>query len=344
MGNNNSSKRKYTYQQYYKAIIKKNQSFDFSDIDFSSLNPLEVFEISKNYTWNELKDAYKETALLTHPDKEGGNEIVFNFVTECFKLLALEYKNRNANKTFIELKKQFQEENNYDNNNNHKNRNDELNNDNNNDFDNRNDDNDESFNQKFNKTFNMCRVEDECNDFGYGDSMIESSKEREDYSTTNLFKNTKFNNQTFNKLFINNVPAPKITKEIIKYKEPEPLILAKTINYTEIGGKKPDDYSTSPEKNTNNNLVYTDYKIAYSNQRLVDEETISNSIKNFKNLEDYEQYRLSKFNKKLSNKEIRYFEEKKLKEEKEEYERLERIKQFDIKIKLNNDKANKLLL
>jgi curved DNA-binding protein CbpA len=329
MGNTNSSNRKYTYQQYYKAIIKKNQSFDFSEIDFSSLNPLEVFEISKNYTWNELKDAYRETAFLTHPDKEGGNEIVFNFVTECFKLLALEYKNRNANKTFIELKKQFQEENNYDNNDNR----------------NKNDDNDdESFNEKFNKTFNMCRVEDECNDFGYGDTMIESSKEREDYSTTNLFKNTKFNNQTFNKLFINNVPAPKITKEIIKYKEPEPLVLAKTINYTELGAKKPDDYSTSPEKNTNNNLVYTDYKIAYSNQRLVDEETISNSIKNFKNLEDYEQYRLSKFNKKLSNKEIRYFEEKKLKEEKEEYERLERIKKFDIKIKLNNDKANKLLL
>ena len=330
MGNNNSSsKRKYTYQQYYKAIVKKNKSFDFSEIDFSSLNPLEVFEISKNYTWNELKDAYKEIALLTHPDKEGGNEIVFNFVTECFKLLALEYKNRNANKTFNELKKQFQEENNYNENN------QSLNNQN---------DNEEQFNEKFNKTFNMCRVEDEINDFGYGDSMIESSNEREDYSTTNLFTNSKFNSDTFNKLFINNVPAPKINKEIIKYKEPEPLVLAKTINYTELGGKKPDDYSTSPEKNNNNNLVYTDYKIAYNNTRLVDEETINNSIKNFKNLEDYENYRLSKFNKKLSNKEIKYFEEKKLKEEKEEYERLERIKQFDIKIKLNNDKANRLLL
>ena len=330
MGNNNSSSnRKYTYQQYYKAIIKKNKNFDFSEIDFNSLNPLEVFEITKNYSWNELKDAYKETALLTHPDKEGGNEIVFNFVTECFKLLALEYKNRNSNKTFNELKKQFQEDNN-----------------NNNNFNNNNDDNDDdtSFNQKFNKTFNMCRVEDEINDFGYGDSMIKSTDEREDYSITNLFDNTKFNNQKFNKLFINNVPPPKINKELIKYKEPEPLVLAKSINYTELGAKKPDDYSISPEKNNNNNLVYTDYKIAYNNTRLVDEETINNSIKNFKNLEDYEKYRLSKFNKKLSNKEIKYFEEKKLREEKEEYERLQRIKEFDVKIKLNNDKANKLLL
>ena len=172
---NSSSKRKYTYQQYYKAIIKKNQFFDFSEIDFNSLNPLEVFEISKNYTWNELKDAYKETALLTHPDKEGGNEIVFNFVTECFKFLALEYKNRNSNKTFNELKKQFHEENNY-----------------NNDDNNHNNHDDTSFNERFNKTFNMCRVEDEINDFGYGDTMIESSKEREDYSTTNLFNNSNF--------------------------------------------------------------------------------------------------------------------------------------------------------
>lgn len=334
MGNNNSSyKRKYTYQQYYIAIIKKNKSFDFSNIDFNSLNPLEVFEISKNFTWNELKESYKEIALLTHPDKEGGNEIIFNFVTECFKLLALEYKNRNSNKTFIDLKKQFQEENNYN-----------YDNNDNNDGSHSHNNYDESFNDKFNKTFNMCRVDDEINDFGYGDTMIKSTDEREDYSTTNLFNNSKFNNQTFNKIFINNVPAPKISKDIIKYKEPEPLILAKNINYTELGAKKPDDYSISPEKNNNNNLVYTDYKIAYTNTRLVDEETISNSIKNFKNIEDYEKYRLSKFNKKLSNKEIKYFEQKKLKEEKEEYERLERIKQLDIKIKLNNDKANKLLL
>lgn len=325
MGNNNSSHRKYTYQQYYKAIIKKNQFFDFSEIDYSSLNPLEVFEINKNYTWNELKDAYRETALLTHPDKEGGNEIVFNFVTDCFKQLAQEYKNRSSNKSYNELKKQFQEDNNnYSN-----------------DFNNN---NDESFNEKFNKTFDMCRVDDEINDFGYGDTMIQSSNEREDYETSNLFKNTKFNNQTFNKIFLNNVPAPNIKSDIIKYKDPEPLILAKTINYTEIGAKKPDDYSISPEKNNNNNLVYTDYKKAYTNTRLIDEETMNSSIKNFKNVEDYQKYRLAKFNKKLSDKEIKYFEEKKLKEEKEEYERLERIKQNNLKIKLNFDKANKLLL
>jgi len=46
----------------------------------------------------------------------------------------------------------------------------------------------------------------------------------------------------------------------------------------------------------------------------------------------------------LTNKEKLYFENKKIKEEQEEYLRLERIKQNDIRIKLNNDKASRLFL
>ena len=96
----NSSTRQYTYHQYYNAI-KKDKNFNFNKIDFSVLDPYEVLEVNKKFTWNELKEAYKQTALLTHPDKEGGNKIVFNFVTECFKTLAEEYKSRSLNKSFI---------------------------------------------------------------------------------------------------------------------------------------------------------------------------------------------------------------------------------------------------
>ena len=114
------------------------------------------------------------------------------------------------------------------------------------------------------------------------------------------------------------------------------------MNYTEIGGKRPDDYSSSVEKSGKNNLIYTDYKMAYSNRRLADEDTFS--IKNFKNVEEYQAYRNSKFKKGLTEKEKKYFELKKQKEEREEYERLQRIKQNDIKIKLNNEKASRLFL
>lgn len=318
----NSQMRQYTYHQYYNAI-KKDKSFDFSKINYSLLNPYEVLEVNKNFTWDELKEAYRHTALLTHPDKEGGNKIVFNFVTECFKILAEEYKSRNQNKTFMELKQQFKNS--------------------------RNDDEKipppitgENFNDKFNKTFEMCKLEDEELDFGYGDIMSESSKIREDFSQSNLFDKKKFDTQTFNSIFTKHTPAP--SKELTKYKEPEPMILAKTMNYTEIGGKRPDDYSSSVEKSSKNNLIYSDYKIAYSNTRLVDEESINKNLKDFKNIEEYEKYRNIKLKKGLSDKEKKIMEQKKLKEERDEYERLERIKQNDIKIRINNEKASRLFI
>ena len=100
MGNTGS--RQYTYHQYYN-VIKKDKKFDFNKINYDLLDPYEVLEVRKNYTWDELKDAYKYTALITHPDKEGGNEIVFNFVNDCFKKIAYEYKARQSDKTFIYL-------------------------------------------------------------------------------------------------------------------------------------------------------------------------------------------------------------------------------------------------
>jgi DnaJ-class molecular chaperone len=65
----NSSTRQYTYHQYYNAI-KNNPNFDFSSINYDLLDPYEVLEVPKNFTWEELKNAYNYTALITHPDKK----------------------------------------------------------------------------------------------------------------------------------------------------------------------------------------------------------------------------------------------------------------------------------
>ena len=321
----NTTNRQYTYQQYYNAI-KYDKNFNFNKIDFSLLNPYEVLEVKKNFTWNELKESYKQTALLTHPDKEGGNRIVFNFVTECFKILAEEYKSRNANKSFVDLKNESKVA--YQSHNRDENIPAPITGDN--------------FNEKFNKTFEMCKIEDDEQDFGYGDTMVESSKVREDFTQTNFFENKKFDNSSFNSLFNKSTPPPP--KQLTKYKEPEPMILAKTISFTEIGGKKPDDYSSGVERSSKNDLIYADYKVAYNNVRLVDEEALVKSLKDFKNVEDYEMYRESRLKKGLTAKEKQYFEQKKLKEEQDEYERLERIKQHDLKIKLNNEKASRLFI
>ena len=71
---------------------------------------------------------------------------------------------------------------------------------------------------------------------------------------------------------------------------------------------------------------------------------INKSLKDFKSIEEYEKYRNSKIKKGLTDKEKLYIENKKIKEEQEEYLRLERIKQNDIKIKINNEKASRLFI
>ena len=319
----NSSSRKYTYHEYYN-VIKNDKTFDFSKINYELLDPYEVLEVRKNFTFEELKDAYKYTALITHPDKSGGNKIIFNFVTDCFKKLAYEFKAKQQDKTFIDLKKQVEEY--YSKDSENKEKLPPI---------------DNNFHEHFNRTFNMCRMEDEEFDFGYGNLMEESSQKREDLKNEKIYKENKFDSKNFNSIFDKFVPPT--SKEITKYKEPEPMILAKKMNYTEIGGKKPDDYSSSVEKEGKNSLVYTDYKKAYTNTRLIDEASIKKS-KEFGSVEEFQVYRDNKTKKNFSDKEKRYLEEKKLKEEKDETLRLERIKNENLRIKINNEKASRLLL
>jgi len=324
MGQSNSRQRIYNYHQYYNAI--KNTKFDFSIIEYEKLNPYEVLNINNNFTWDELKEAYKNTALLTHPDKEGGNQIVFDFVTNCFKYLALEHKNREDNKSHQELKENSI--NYYESTKNNMLPKTDL-------FEHTG-----NFNEKFNKTFNMCKLEDDDNDYGYGDFMEKSTKTRDDININKLVNDTKFDSKSFNDIFNRHVP---VTKELIKYKEPEPLQLAKSIQYSEIGAKKTDDYSSSVENSSKNNLVYTDYMKAYTNTRLIDPDIIK-SKKDFKNVEEYEKYRNAKIKKGLTNKEKQLLEEKKEKEESDEYLRLERIRQRDLQIEKNHEKANRLFI
>ena len=99
---------------------------------------------------------------------------------------------------------------------------------------------------------------------------------------------------------------------VVKYKEPEPLVLAKSMQFTELGGKRPDDYSSSVEQRS---LAYTDYMRAYDGNRFVDEDLIKHH-KEFKSVKEYEKYKDNKAKKELSSKKIYiYIEQKTLKEE-----------------------------
>jgi curved DNA-binding protein CbpA len=329
MGANSS--RQYTYQQYYDAMKKsgKHNDINLNNIDYDTINPYEIFTISKDFTWIELKDAYKKLAFQFHPDKPpDGNKEIFNMITYCFEKLAKEYKKRELDLSHNELKKQskeyfnkiISEQNTHPsiiNNNNNK---------------------DEPFAQRFNKNFEKCKVYTDEIEFGYGDNMDISTNIREDIKIDKLTKK-KIDNKSFNELFDSRVP---VSKQIIKYKEPEPLLLAKNLQFTELDNKKPDDYSSSSSKKYNS-LSYSDYMKAHDGSRLIDTSIIKTK-KEFKSIEEYEIYRDNSAKKELSAKELRMQELKKQKEEKEELMRLERLKKYDNKIELSYEKANRLFI
>ena len=336
------SSRQYTYQQYYEAMKKSGQAanIDLKNINMDTIDPYEVFNISKNFTWNELKETYKKLAISAHPDKPGGNKDIFNIITYCFEKLALEYKKRESDLSHMELKKQSSEF--FDKivsnkmphpsivNMNGREGRDGRDGDSN---------NAELFSQKFNRNFEKCKVYDDEMEFGYGKNMDESSKVREDIKIDKVIKKNKIDNKSFNDIFNSKVP---INKQLVKYREPEPLLLAKSLQFTELGNKRPDDYSSSSIKKTNS-LSYSDYMKAHEGTRLVDTSIIKD-MKEFKSVEEYEVYRDTKAKVELSAKELKQQELKKMREEKEEQMRLERLNKYDRNIELSYEKANRLFI
>lgn len=328
MGNNSS--RQYTYQQYYNAIQQSGNAnnIDYKSIDVDALNAYEVLNVKKDFTWNELKEAYRKLAINTHPDKEGGNKDLFNIITYCFKKLAVDYKNREADKQHHDLKKQSAEYFDRMSTNTIPHPSDVLK------------PSKDITNEIFNKNFEKCKVYDDEVEFGYGSMMQETSKTREDINIDRIIKKDKIDNESFNDIFNKKVP---VSKQVIKYKEPEPLLLAKSLQFTEIGGKKPDDYTSSMNTMEKSRVLsYTDYMKAHDGTRLIDPNTVK--TKDFNSVQEYEKYSDKKIKRGLSDKEKKLLEEKKLKEEKEEFARLERMKMYDKKIEKSYEKANRLFL
>ena len=323
------SSRQYTYQQYYEAMKKsgKDKDIDLKNIDLNTIDPYEIFNISNDFTWIELKESYRKMAMHFHPDKPEGNKEIFNIITHCFEKLAFEYKKREQDLSHIELKKQSSE------------------------YFNKiisdqvphpsiiNNKDDEPFAKRFNKNFEKCKVYSDEVEFGYGGNMEESTNIREDIKIDKLIKKNKIDNKSFNELFNSRVP---INKQLVKYKEPEPLLLAKNLQFTELDNKRPDDYSSSSSRKQNS-LSYTDYMKAHDGTRLIDTSVIKGK-KEFKSVEEYEIYRDNTAKKELSAKELKMQEIKRLKEEKEEQMRLERLKKYDSRIELSYEKANRLFL
>jgi curved DNA-binding protein CbpA len=286
------------------------------------LNPYDVLGVRKNFEFDELKDAYRRIAKMVHPDK-GGSQHLFQMVTECFRTLAQEYKMRTSDRPHHELKREAQHY-----------------------YQNRPAQPppyrapaaDENFNDRFNRAFEENKLEDD-NDIGYGSMMAPSSKNRDDIDIPRMFR--KFDANSFHTMF------DKVTldtsKEVVVYREPEALPLARKMQYTELGGDRPDDFSSTAEGTERRNLQYTDFKKAHTMTRLVDPRAVQNR-KEYKNVEQYEAARANTLKKPETPEEIAWRMQKERAEQEQEQRRLERLRQRDNMISLHHDKVNRAML
>lgn len=311
----NQSSRPASYHQYYEVLRAQNGG-QIPDLPYDSqtIDPYQVLGVGKNFTWDELKTSYRMIAKHVHPDK-GGSPQVFNIVTDCFRKLAHEYKMRVDARPHHELKKDAQSY-----------------------FADRpvatryEDEGD--FLNKFNKMFQENKLDDEEEGKGYAHMMAESSVVREDINIPKKMK--KFQSSKFNELFDKNVP---VSKDVVVYRDPEPLDLARKLNYTELGGKT-DDFSSAMEKGDRRGLQFTDYMKAHTTTRLVDPKTAQR--KEYKNIEEYEAARARSIGKPQTSEEARRMEERKLQEQRAEEERLRRLRARDDAIRAHHESLSRL--
>jgi curved DNA-binding protein CbpA len=263
------------------------------------VDPYKILEIPKSYTLEQLRTQYKKIALTVHPDKTPGNsDYMFKIVTKCYKILLEEYNLRIADKQFNELKNSFiknqESEKTY--------RNTQI-------IPQQEEKSRSRFNlDRFNKVFEDNKVDD-FTAAGY-DEWIRKNSIKDAPSLDKKITKENFNQQ-FEKYA--DETKDKSNKYIIKYREPEPMMMSKKLNFIELGTSQIDDFSG--ENRSNRDLNYMDYRLAHSTTRLVDPNVVKQR-KDFNSVDDYEKERANI--KKLSQKELAYIEKKKRLEESKE--------------------------
>ena len=318
MGNTPSSEElsKDELLEYQRKLISQQQdeiqrlnvsSQSKSEDDKQKINPYKILEIGRNYDENSLKKAYLKKAQMTHPDR-GGSEKAFKIVTLCYKALLKKLKEENNSHQHHDLRQHSQSFTDTQMNDPLQNR--EL-----------------SPEQKLNKNFNSGvfnqiyeenRIEN-IYDEGYGQWMKQN--EVSDEGQEKMFHG-EFNSDTFHNVF-SQMKKKNVQKsgQMIKYDEPLTSISYKNKDSLMILGRdKIEDYSGE-----SGGLAYRDYKDAFTNPYLVDENTVqlekrSNSLNSIKSERSGISYD-------MSPEDMEKHALMKQKEENEEKMRIQRLKQ-----------------
>lgn len=282
------------------------------------MDPYKVLNVSRNCSIEQLRDAFKKVAIKVHPDK-GGNQELFNIVVESYKTIFQKLKGQSGNKDFNELKNESRRE--FSTMKKTKHVSFKL------------DDDQEGFQKKFNKVFDENRFHDSTVDEGYGHMMREHSAVREDIDIKRKVKNFKDFNSAFDEQEVMN-------KEMVIYKEPEALVLSKSLAYNELGVDRIDDYSSDTTKSSA--LGYCDYMKAHTTNKLVDKRYLKQH-ETFKNMNDIEQKREAQ-SFALSDEDRRVIEAGLKKEKEQEMRRQVNVQEYDKNIQKHFEKVNKLMI
>lgn len=303
---------KYNKNEFNKIILELHNDKTF--------NPYLILNISKIYTEQELKKQYRLYALKTHPDK-GGNPEHFQMVSKSYIYLLKALKHNLPEKPLEIVKEEF------DNyileqtlNNKH---NIKLNND----FD----------INKFNDVFNEYHINNDVSR-GYGDFLKENYTQQRPTNDGNIFSNS-FNLSLFNKMF-KEYNIEKNNRQIVKIDNPEEM---KYNNGYELGITEIDDYSKNYNINDNNmsKLDYTDIKVAYTSEKLVDEK--QTNIKEWKSLKELKDAR-SKITYELSDEDKILMEQREENTRQKESDRINILKIQDREAERQFQRINKIML
>ena len=271
------------------------------------INPYKILRLSKQYNENELKKAYLQAAMITHPDR-GGSELEFKKVQLSYQVLLKKLQQskdssdhnelRDNSKQYISKQGETQVVNR---------------------------DLSKNFNNvSFNKIFDQNRIEN-VYDSGYSTWMEENKVEDKDIE--NVF-NGKYNEEKFNSHFdkAKKEQQQQLGDKLVKYSEPQVDISFKGKDSIMVLGQgNISDFSGE----SSGGLQYRDYRDAYSNTFLIHEETVDNK-KRARSVREAELER-KQTSYVMSEEDQRKVALKKKREEQEEQERIRRLSTNDQK-------------
>lgn len=230
-----------------------------------------LLNVKRNaFTMEELKANYRKLSRSLHPDR-GGDERLFKIVTNAFRTLMAEARNRAGDATHDELKRGYERAADQGSASDGiprmfagRNAKDTL--------------------KKFNKFFEENKMVNE-EDEGYGAMMSApvGSGDRADVPVPQMYTGG-YSHDRFNSVFDSRV-APPTERRLAVFDELGAARLSSSFAVASLDGRRPDDFSGS-----NGKLEFVDYMKAHSSGRLVDPSLVQARPK-YRNVEEFNRAR-----------------------------------------------------